>query len=482
MGIARRSLVISVTRFANQGLILISPIVLVRLLTVADFGRYREFLLYVGILTSICAFGINSSLLYFVPAHAASAWRFVRQAIILTAANSIVVSGALIGLNHLFGGALVGEYAAPVAIYVLLFVNFDFWEYLWLARRRTTAVFAYTTGRLVARMLVVISAALLTADVGVIIGSLIALEAVRLVVSIIAWRIHGRNVEEPIAGAWRNQLRYCGPVGAALILVTFNKSLASLFIAKLMGPIALAHYTIGTYVQPVVTVLRNSISDVVLPEMAAQKLPPGLERLSLWRRSTIMSAGLLLPAGILLGRYAETILVTVFSEGYRAAAAVLQIYLLVLIREIFDFGVPLRAINTTTPIVQGNLAALGCNLVLLLSLLPIAGLAGAVSAYVASRFVEGAWLGWRTARLYEVSLAQLVCWPDLLRVGIAAAGAALLLAGSTWTDLMGPPGIVVASIAYLLAFVLLLRVLRLPEVVALLRRRLPPLSMRSSES
>ncbi|MGH8185295.1 MAG: hypothetical protein ACREUC_01930, partial [Steroidobacteraceae bacterium] len=47
---------------------LISPIILTRLLSVADFGRYREFLLYATIMTGIAAFGINSSLLRFVPA------------------------------------------------------------------------------------------------------------------------------------------------------------------------------------------------------------------------------------------------------------------------------------------------------------------------------------------------------------------------------------------------------------------------------
>ena len=52
----------------NQGLVIISPILLVRLLTVEEFGRYREFLLYAGLLTTFCAFGINNSLLYFIPA------------------------------------------------------------------------------------------------------------------------------------------------------------------------------------------------------------------------------------------------------------------------------------------------------------------------------------------------------------------------------------------------------------------------------
>ncbi len=65
----------------NQGLVIISPILLVRLLTVEEFGRYREFLLYAGLLTTICAFGINNSLLYFIPSRPNSVRQMVRQAI-----------------------------------------------------------------------------------------------------------------------------------------------------------------------------------------------------------------------------------------------------------------------------------------------------------------------------------------------------------------------------------------------------------------
>ena len=44
-GLVRRAGILAVARFANQALVIVSPIILVRLLSVAEFGRYREFLL-----------------------------------------------------------------------------------------------------------------------------------------------------------------------------------------------------------------------------------------------------------------------------------------------------------------------------------------------------------------------------------------------------------------------------------------------------
>ena len=47
-GLTRQALIVSASRFINQGLMVISPVILVRLLTVQDFGEYREFLMYVA--------------------------------------------------------------------------------------------------------------------------------------------------------------------------------------------------------------------------------------------------------------------------------------------------------------------------------------------------------------------------------------------------------------------------------------------------
>ena len=173
-GIAKQAVVVSLSRFANYGLLLISPIVLVRLLTIGEFGRYREFLVYSSVLASIAAFSIPNSLLYFVPADPARSWQYVRQTVQLTALTSIAAVLCIVIADLVSGGRVVGQQLWPVAIYVLVFVNIDFWEYLWLATQRPIAVFAYTSGRLVSRMLVVITLAYLFHRVAIVLWGLVA--------------------------------------------------------------------------------------------------------------------------------------------------------------------------------------------------------------------------------------------------------------------------------------------------------------------
>lgn len=466
----------------NQGLILISPIVLVRVLSVQDFGRYREFLLYTTVLLSFSALGISHSLLRFIPSRPELKWRYVDHAVVLTFASSVLVTGGALLLDALLGGKAMGEFALPAAIYVLLFVNLDFWEALLLAEKRSFAVLGYTTGRLVARMLTVITAAALSGDVSVIISSLICLEAARLTISFINWRRRVQPVTADTSGALREHLWYCLPFGGSMVVAAFNRSIGNLFVAKMMGPVALAHYAIGTYLQPVITVLRNSISDVLLPEMVARDRETHDDSLLLFRRTTVVIAILLIAAAVMLARFAEMLIITLFSEEYRPAVAILQIYLLVFARESLDFGVPLRAINRTTPILRSNVLAIVFNATLVLLLLPLWGLTGAVVAFVLSRFFEGAYLGWQTMRAYKVPLSQLAPWSDLAKVVIAAGTAATVLYFDFWTEVLGFPGVLLGGVAYIAAFAAMLLILRVPEaMVALQHVRSAPWLLRRSQ-
>src|SRR5258708_20057074 len=88
--LANRAAILTLSRLANYGLMLISPIILVRLLTVEEFGRYREFLLYAALLQSFAVFSINDSLLYCIPAQPQIVWRTGRQTAALIAWGSVL--------------------------------------------------------------------------------------------------------------------------------------------------------------------------------------------------------------------------------------------------------------------------------------------------------------------------------------------------------------------------------------------------------
>lgn len=477
-GVGNRAAILTLSRLANYGLMVISPIILVRLLTVEQFGRYREFLLYASVLQWIAIFSINDSLLYCIPAHPASRWRTVRQTAVLIACTSLITVAGLAILDRAAGGRLVGPMLLQICLYVLFSSNLDFWDFFWVATDRPGLLFIYTSVRLAARVIVAIVAAALTHDVRTIIWALIALEGLRVlgaaVLMIAAYR---RAVEPPLSDPWREQLRYCVPSGTASVLSMLNRNLSSLVVAKALGAVAFAQYSIGKFGEPVVVTLRNSVSAVVLPEMVRRDRGRHAESLVLWKQATVINMILLFPVVVIVWRYALPLVETVFGRSYAPAALVLQIYMLGIVRECFDFAPALRAHNRTRPLVASNVASMiACGLMLAILVPAGGGVASAMAAVVIAMFVEGVWLGRATMRHFNVRLGELIPWASTGRVALAAVLAAAVLATSAWRDKFGAGGMALGSIAYLAAFTLLLLALKVPEAYALLAwaRRLVP--------
>ena len=476
-GVGNRAAILTLARLANYGLMLISPVILVRLLTVEQFGNYREFLLYASVLQSIAIFSIGDSLLYCIPANPASRWRIVRQTVALIACSSLITVGGLALLDRATGGRIVGPLLLPICLYTLLLSNLDFWDYFWVATDRPGLIFAYTSVRLGARVIVAIVTAALTHDVATIIWALIALEGLRLLGAAIIMLAADRSAAEPpLNDPWREQLRYCLPSGTASMLAMLNRNLSSLVVAKALGAVALAQYTIGRYGEPVVETLRNSVSAVVLPEMVRRDRDSREQSLSLWKRATVINAIVLFPVAVIVERFARPLVATVFGHNYAPAAIILQIYMLAMARECFDFAPALRAINQTRPLVESNVASLATCGLMLAVLIPLGGVAGAMVAVLIGMAVDAGWLAWSSVRRYGVSIGELIPWRSLGRVVAAAGVAAAVLVTCDWTQLFGPGGMVLGGVAYLAAFALLLLALRVPEAYMLLAwaRRLVP--------
>jgi O-antigen/teichoic acid export membrane protein len=468
-GLGNRTAILTLARLASFGLQLISPIFLVRLLTVADFGHYREFLLYAAILQAFAQFSINDSLLYCIPANPESPWRLARQTALLTLCTSVTVVLVLAGLDGWSGGQVVNGYLVPLVAYTLLSVNLDFWEYFWLANGKAKPVFFYSAGRLAVRVLVVVVTAAVTHDFHTVIWALVILEGVRFLGAGVAMLIFDRSRREPaLREPWRDQIRFCLPSGIASLLAMLNRNISNVLVTRLLGPVALAQYAIGRFGEPVVATVRNSVSAVILPEMVRKdRGAAGGTALALWQKATVVNTIMLFPIVVLVARYAEPLVTLVFGPNYASAAVVMQIYMLVVIRECFDFAPALRAVNRTRPLVESNVAGLLACTAAMLLLIPVAGLAGAMLAFVIASYVDVSWLAWRTLQSYQVSLGDLLPWRSIGKAALAAAVAGLLIVSSVWTEVFGRLGIVLAGLAYLAAFAALLQVMHIPEAMVL---------------
>lgn len=461
---ASRAIVLAVARVANYGLMLVSPVILVRVLSIADYGSYRGYLAYVTVLVGIATFSAYESQLYFLPRHARHRWRVVRHTVQIVGLSSLTVVLATAAIDILANGRLIGPFLLPLSIYVLVCVNLDFWEWYWISDHRPVPVFLYTSGRLAARMLVVISAAVLTQQVEVIIWCLIALESLRCAGSWFAWRrAAGARDREQVTGLMREQLQFCLVSGFAVLIATLSRNIGNLAVLQWLGVVPLALYATGLYGEPIIVAVRNSISAILLPEMVRRSVNSRQEAIDLWRGATVANCILLFPVATLIVHFAQPLVAQVFGQEYAQSAQVLQLYSLVIARECFDLTLPLRAMNVTAPLVRSSLLGLVTNALMLWLLLPM-GIRGAILAMIAAALVEMVFQGWCVKRLAGIGPGGLFPMGGVGRVLLSAVAAWVVLLWPGWGTATGFLGIVAASGLYLVAYAVLLHLFRVPEL------------------
>lgn len=457
----RQAAVLVFARLTNYGVMLLSPLFLVHLLTVEQFGEYREFMLYASILQWMAGFSINDSLLYFIPLRPDRVRAWLRSSIVLVAAVSLLLVGLILGADAASGGRLLGWFALPLAIYVLAFANFDFWEGWYLATGRTLRVLVYSTVRLVVRMTAVVIAAAVWRDVMVLVWVVVATECLRVAVSAAIWWWWDRRQESSrVRPSLVEQWRFCVSTGLSRLVVMFNRNIGAVLIARLLGPVALARFTVATYPEPALSAVSKSVFLVTLPELVRRRRTDDNGALDVWKRSVSWTcAGIFVLLAFMLVCAPDLILVA-FGRDYVPAAPLLQAFVIVMARNCVDFPIPLQAIGETRPQLVSNLVGLVVNAIALVLLMPTWGALGVVFAFALSTLVEPLLLAPLVIRRYGQRLGTLLHWGELGKILLASVAAA--------ASAEAMRGLSLPVIAYLLlaasaaggAYVLVLVVLR----------------------
>ena len=94
-------------------------------------------MIYATLFISICGFGIDASLTYFLPRYPDQEREFVSQNSALILVFSSACMALLIFARQPFLEIASYDFVFPLAAYVFCFVNLNWLEYYWIAKRRT---------------------------------------------------------------------------------------------------------------------------------------------------------------------------------------------------------------------------------------------------------------------------------------------------------------------------------------------------------
>lgn len=427
-----RSLIIFASKLAGYGIRLILPVILVRLMTVADFGAYRQFFLIEMYVVTLFQFGINQALYYFVPRDERNAGAYFINSLTL---NTLIFTAAFAGiglvrqpLSAWLNMAILDSAFWHLAVYTVIWVLISSCDCYLTARKQVKAVAVLEiAGQLIASGMAV-AAALHYKDLNRIILAMTIARGVQLLamLAFIQLRLRGFAAERYLKDLWP-QVRYGLVLGIAGTVLTVQFKLHQLFISRYFGTEVFAIYSVGCTEIPIVQMFSQSVAVVALGRFAQmEKLGDWAGIRQLWTRVLTSLYALAIPVVIIFLAISEPLVRIMFTETYIDAVPIFRINTLIKLNLIFNATLVLRAMSRNDVTLWINLVALAVTPFALYGGMMAAGMTGVIGAQflvlMAARLLMLVWLN----RLSGTRLAYIVgpraIWSFYREVGAKAAG------------------------------------------------------------
>ena len=325
------------------------PMVIVRRLSVTEFGLYKQAFLVVGSAMVIMPLGFAMSAYYFLPRETERRGAVVFNILLFNTAVGACGCLALVLFPQLlaaiFNDASLVTLAPVIGVVVLFATAASFLEIAAVANQETAWASAFIVATNVTRTILLVAAALLF-------GTVTALLYAALLHSVLQFLALLAYLWSRFPGFWRRfdvgmmraQLSYALPLGASSVLYVLQNDMHYYFVSREFGAAAFALYAVGCFHLPIIGILGSSAGSVLIPRVSAmQKDDDKREMVLLTARVMRKLAAIYLPLWAFLLVMGREVLAFLFTAEYVASWPILVVSLLFLPLDILISDPVLRA-------------------------------------------------------------------------------------------------------------------------------------------
>lgn len=427
------ALYLLIGRFIAFALATISPLVIVRLLSLEQYGHYQEVFFVASVALVLIRFGIPNSLYYMFPRVEGRYSGLLSQTLTIMGVISVSFLIIFVVMGKFFKflpEAVAGEFILPIALYVAIENIAFILDHIFILERRARFMPALNAGNMIVRLTLVISAIVLFHDVLAITYVLVCFAGVRamFLLGYLAKRyaIRPGTFDKEMM---LRQLKYCLPMVGSVIAGAIRRHSSKAVIVALMTTSDFAVFTVGSLgIMSIITILYTSFSDVSVPRFGELVVQNKLQQAkALWDKMVLVNAMVTIPVVVFCFALANQIITVLFTEKYLASANIFRINLLILLVQMTSYGCILRAMGKTKMILLGN--SISACFIIPASFLLITrfGLIGGAVSFVFSFWLNaliqlgaGKWA-------VNVSISEFLPWKKITVILIVSVISACLL-------------------------------------------------------
>lgn len=429
------------------------PVLLTRTLSQNEYGLFKQVFLIITTATALLPFGFSLSAYYYLPREKDPVRR--GQVIFnILLFNAVVGSVACIALvfwpsllTPIIRNPLLPTYAVSVGIVILLWLFSSFLETVAVANQELRLATIFIVAGQLTRTSLLIAAAVIFDSVQALVYAAMLQGVVQCIVLI--WYVASR-----FPGFWRGfdwgltskQIAYATPFGLAGLLYTIQTDLHNYFVSNQFTAATFAVYSIGVAQLPLVGILRDSVSSVILPRISyLQKHGETREIVVLLANAIRKLAAVYLPLFVLLLIIGKEFLTVMFTTAYVDSWPIFAINLLLLPISLMEVDAVVRAFEGHRFFLLRLQVVLSIFMVFALWYgISRFGLVGAISVVVLVNLLSRVALAVKFSRVLGVNLRDVLLLKDVGKLAVAAGVAglfcllvrSLMLAGNTRPLLM----------------------------------------------
>ena len=326
-------LIAKVTSFA---LAIAVPLLLARRLDQTEFGLYKQVFLVIATANALLPFGFGMSAYYFLPRETGKRGAVVLNILIFNAAVGLFAAALLFffpnSLVWLFGDALMASFAPALGIAIWLWIFSTFLETLVIANNEARLAMVFIVISQFSKAIFFLTAAILFGTVSSLIWAAVLQAALQTVILFVYAKRRFPDLFRVFDfGLLKRQFTYTLPFGLSGWLNTGQTDAHNYFVSRRFTPADFAVYSIGCFELPLIGILAESVSSVLIPLMS--RLSASDDKREIVETSARVTRKLALvyfPLYAFLFITAEVFITTLFTANYASSVPIFRINLTLL--------------------------------------------------------------------------------------------------------------------------------------------------------